>query len=244
MTTLSMPLPMIDCHCHILPGVDDGSQTVEESLEMAKIAAHDGIEKIIATPHVTDAGPSPEVIATRVNEFNLLLQEKNIPVQVFPGAEAASGLTPVLFSRHTLNRTSYVLIEFPHDHLPSFAKNILQWLITKGLRPIIAHPERNYSIIRSPETLLNILSKDIHVQITGASILGDYGRDIQLCAYFLMDSGNVDIIASDAHGEKIRPPMLSAARDAAARRLGKKAADRLVIANPAAVLSGEAMGIG
>ncbi|MEZ4568470.1 MAG: CpsB/CapC family capsule biosynthesis tyrosine phosphatase [Desulfobacterales bacterium] len=104
----------------------------------------------------------------------------------------------------------------------------------------MAHPERNYSIIRSPETLLNILTKIVHVQITGASILGDYGRDIQLCAYF-MDSGNVDIIASDAHGGKIRPPMLSAARDAAARRLGKKAADRLVITNPAAVLNGEAI---
>lgn len=230
---------MIDCHCHILPNIDDGPQDVDESIEMARIAAMDGIEKIIATPHIADNRYSSDDISDRVDQLNHLLGQKQIPVQVYPGAEVAISLDPEKLSEYTINHTSYILIEFPHDHLPSYAGKMIDWLCAKKLKPIIAHPERNYSIMRSPELLLGLLNSNVYIQITAASLTGDFGRDIQYCAHFLLDSGKVDIIASDAHSNKFRLPQLSAARELAAKRLGKKASLRLVCDNPAAILKGE-----
>jgi protein-tyrosine phosphatase len=230
---------MIDSHCHILPNIDDGPQDVDESIEMARMASMDGVEKIIATPHITDNKYSSDDISDRVDQFNHLLRQKKIPVQVYPGAEVAISLDPEKLSEYTINHTSYILIEFPHDHLPSFAGKMIDWLCAKKLNPIIAHPERNYSIIRSPEVLLGLLNSNVYIQITAASLTGDFGRDIQYCAHFLLDSGKVDIIASDAHSKNFRPPLLSAAEEYAARRLGKEASQCLVCKNPEAIVKGE-----
>jgi len=230
---------MIDCHCHILPNMDDGPQEVDESIEMARIASRDGIEKIIATPHITDNRYTFDDIESRVDQFNHLLNRKNIPIQVYPGAEIAIGLDPEKLSEYTINRTTYILIEFPHDHLPSHAGKLVDWLCAKGLKPIIAHPERNYSIIRSPELLLDLLKSNVYTQITADSLTGDFGRDIRYCAHFILDSGKVDIIASDAHSKNFRPPKLAAATQSAAKLLGRKKALRLVCDNPAAILRGE-----
>lgn len=230
---------MIDIHCHILPNIDDGASDFDESLEMAKIAAQDGIRQIIATPHVYDGKYAIGDIIKQVDQLNRLLKQNNIPVQIYPGAEVSISLDPAMIPEYTLNHTKYTLIEFPHNHLPSFAGKILSWLIAKGLKPIIAHPERNYSIIRSPELLLNLLNNNIYVQITAGSLAGDFGGDIQYCADYLLNSGKVDFIASDAHSKKFRTPVLSEAADIAATHLGKKASQRLVSTNPATILAGE-----
>ncbi|MFZ2631252.1 MAG: CpsB/CapC family capsule biosynthesis tyrosine phosphatase [Desulfosalsimonadaceae bacterium] len=230
---------MIDVHCHILPDLDDGPSDFGESLEMARIASRDGIYKIIATPHVSDGKYSFTDISKRVEQFNRLLKKNRIPLLVYPGAEVSMGLDPAMFPKYTLNNTNYILLEFPHDHLPSYAEKILSWLCSKGLRPVIAHPERNYSVIRAPEVLLKLLNNNIHVQITAGSLTGDFGVDIQYCADFLLDSGKVDIIASDAHSREFRTPVLAKAVAIAANRIGNRAAQRLVSTNPAALLAGE-----
>jgi protein-tyrosine phosphatase len=230
---------MIDTHCHILPNLDDGPRDDDESVEMARIAAGDGIKKIIATPHIYDTGYSPEDIAARVDRLNRLLTQKNIPLQVYPGAEVSISMDLNALCRYAIHDTPYILIEFPHDHLPSHAGKLLQWLSSKGLKPIIAHPERNYSILRAPEILLDLLTRDVYIQITAGSITGSFGRDVQYCANFLLDSGKVDIIASDAHSKEVRPPLLSPAAKIAAAHLGEKIAQRLVCTNPAAVLTGD-----
>lgn len=230
---------MIDGHCHILPGIDDGPMDISESVEMARIAAGDGIEKIIATPHVYGIGVLPEDIAAGAERLNRILARNSIPVAVYPGAEVSMGMDPEKLCRYTMNRSRYVLIEFPHDHLPAHAGKLLGWLSARGLRPIIAHPERNHAIVRAPETLLGLLNRDVYVQITAGSLLGDFGRDIQYCAEFLLDAGKVDMIASDAHSGTIRPPQLSLAAEHASRRVGRTAAMRLVRTNPEAVLADE-----
>lgn len=230
---------MIDTHCHILPNLDDGPRDVDESVEMARIAVGDGIQKIIATPHIYDAAIAPEDIAARVDGLNRLLKEKNIPLQVLPGAEVSTGLDLGKLSRYAIPDTPYILIEFPHDHFPSHAGRLLQWLSARGLKPIIAHPERNYSILREPEILLNLLNRDVYIQITAGSITGTFGRDIQYCANFLLDSGKVNLIASDAHSKEFRSPILSPATRFVAARLGEKIAQRLVCTNPEAVLRGD-----
>lgn len=234
-----MPVCMIDTHCHILPNMDDGPMDFDESLEMAKIASGDGICKIIATPHVNDSQYTFGHIVRQVDHLNRLLKQNDIPLTVYPGAEVSIGLDPARIPQYTLNNTKYCLIEFPHNHLPSFAGRILDWLVSKGLKPIIAHPERNYTVIRSPELLLDLLNKNVYVQITAGSLTGDFGVDIQYCANYLLDSGRVDMIASDAHSKKFRSPVLSEAAETAATLVGREASQCLVSANPAAILTGE-----
>ena len=234
-----MPGRMIDVHCHILPDLDDGPSDFSESLEMARIASKDGICKIIATPHVNDGKYSPQNIRKRVDEFNRLLKENRIPLLIYPGAETSMSMDPTMFPKYTLNNTNYILLEFPHDHLPSYAGRILSWLCSKGLKPVIAHPERNYSVIRAPEVLLKLLNNNIYVQITAGSLTGDFGVDIKYCADFLLDSGKVDLMASDAHSREFRTPVLARAVKIAAKRIGNRAAQGLVSTNPAALLAGE-----
>ena len=156
------------------------------------------------------------------------------------------GLMPTAIScrrltteRYTINHTHYVLIELPCNHFPSFTDKLLSWLCAEGLQPIIAHPERNHGIIKNPSSFLNILNSNIYVQITAGSLAGDFGIDVQLCAEMLLDSGRVDIIASDGHSRKTRQPILSKAFEIAVKRVGRQAAWRLVSANPRAVLAGK-----
>ncbi|OPL12107.1 MAG: hypothetical protein AVO38_03505 [delta proteobacterium ML8_D] len=230
---------MIDCHCHILPQIDDGASNIEVSLEMAKIASADGIRKIIATPHISDNFYSPADIKNRVNRLNRYLAENQVPVLIYPAAEVSIALDISLFSQYTMNHTAYILIEFPHDYLPPFAPKLLAWILARGLTPIIAHPERNFDVIQNPDSFIDLLHTGIYTQITGGSLTGDFGTAAQHCAAFLLDAGVVDIIASDAHSSRIRPPVLSKAVEVASARIGQKAALKLVRDNPTAVLTGK-----
>ena len=229
---------MIDCHCHILPSMDDGASSIAESIEMAKIAFADGIRKIVATPHVNGNRYSPEDISKRADELNRSLAEHGIQVQVYPAAELSMSIDPSLFSQYTINRTKYALVEFPHDHFPRFAAKLLTFLCNEGLKPIVAHPERNPGVIRNPASFIDLLKPGIYVQITAGSLTGDFGVDARICSELLLDSGKVDIIASDAHSKYDRPPILSKAIEAASKRIGFERASRMVTVNPEAVLGG------
>lgn len=233
----------VDAHCHILPQIDDGAPDIRESLDMARIAADDGIHAIVATPHVADNRYSPGDIEKRVAGLNQQLVSCGIPVTIYPGAEVSISQDLPLIRGYSINHTPYVLIELPCDHLPPFTDQLLSWLCSDGLRPIIAHPERNFGIIRNPASFLSILNAHTYVQITAGSLAGEFGADARLCAEIFLDAGRVDIIASDAHSKTARPPILSRAFHIASRRIGREAAQRLVRDNPAAVLRGERLEI-
>ncbi|MDX9787062.1 MAG: CpsB/CapC family capsule biosynthesis tyrosine phosphatase [Desulfobacterales bacterium] len=229
---------MIDIHCHILPGIDDGPSSIEASVEMAKIAATDGIETIVATPHVQEKTPSVSAIESALAALNERLKSEGIPIRVLRGADVPSHLNPADLRHRTINSTRYILIEFPHSHLPASARETLFNLSVHGYRPIITHPERNSSVIRRPETLLNLLSSDVKVQITADSLTGHFGADIAACARFLLKKGVVDFLATDAHSATYRQPVLSDAVRIAGKILGKAKAAQLVTTNPAAVIAG------
>ena len=233
---------MIDCHCHILPGIDDGASDIEESVAMAKIAFADGISRIVATPHVSDARISPGDIIKRVEELNRHLIESQVPVRIYPAAEVSISLDLPLFAQYTINQTEYVLVELPPDFFPPFTANLLSWLLSEGLRPIIAHPERNTGVVRDPDRLFDVLQDGILLQITAGSLTGEFGIDSQICAELLLDSGKVHIIASDAHSCEFRQPILSKAVEAASRRIGAEQARRLARDNPAEILEGRTVG--
>lgn len=228
---------MIDIHCHILAGIDDGPKDIQESIEMAKIAADDGVSTIVATPHLKHFFFPATEIQNRVKQLNNLLKKKNIPVEILPGADVSARLDSSLLKGFTINGSQYLLIEFPETHLPRTAKEILFNLVISGFLPIITHPERNPSIIRNPDLLLQLLNDDIYVQITANSLTGQFGSKVKKCAIYLLKKGSVNFIASDAHSSKHRRPILSKGLRIAEKIIGKDQTAKLVSANPAAVIA-------
>jgi protein-tyrosine phosphatase len=227
---------MIDIHCHILPGIDDGPSDMNESIEMASVAAADGITTIVATPHLKDRIYPAEIIASGVSALNRQLAERKIPVRVLRGADISAMFSLTLLKDFTINGTKYLLFEFPHTHMPSNAGQIIFNAMVSGLRPIITHPERNPSVVRDPSGLIELREAGALVQITAGSLTGDFGPEAQGCALFLLKKGAVDIIASDAHSVDVRRPVLSEGLLVAEKVLGRESALRLVEDNPAAVI--------
>lgn len=229
---------MIDLHCHILPDIDDGPKTFDESVAMARLAAQDGIAAIVATPHVNEKLYDPAEITRRVSWLNHLLRKEKIPVSIMPGADVSVIFKPEQVSQYTINDTDYILVEFPHTHLPRHAGEILEQFVERGLKPIITHPERNPTISAKPQTLLELLGDQRYVQITASSLTGDFGIDAKQCAEHLLRAGVVDVIATDAHSTEHRKPLLSQGTQAAAAIVGQDAARRMVFGTPMKIISG------
>jgi protein-tyrosine phosphatase len=230
---------MIDIHCHILPGVDDGAADLSEAVKMAEIALADGIAGIVATPHIKEPLIDRQSLSICHEELTTRLEKRLIPVDIFLGGEVSVYLDSSVFNFYTINGTKYILIELPSGHLPKNTGETLFNLIVNGFRPIIAHPERNFSILKKPDILFDWLDMQVLVQITAGSITGMFGPDTKACARFLLQKGVVSFMASDAHSAGHRRPVLSAGVQAASRIIGGKEALKLVTTNPEAMLAGE-----
>jgi protein-tyrosine phosphatase len=243
---------VIDLHCHILPGMDDGALDISESIEMARIAAADGIKKIVATPHISTPGHPEaagkenlsEIIDKKIEHLNRCLEEEEIPVEILRGGEVSAFLSPHACKPFTINRTAYLLVEFPGTHLPANARELIFKMSLAGLRPIISHPERNPSVIQDPQRLKTLVQSGALVQITAASLTGEFGLECQACALHLLREQMVSFIVSDGHGAVQRPPVLSRAFKTAKDRVGKKMAAALVSGNPEAVIEGRPLSTG
>jgi protein-tyrosine phosphatase len=195
---------MIDIHCHILPGIDDGAKNIEDSLIMAKQAAKEGIHTIIATPHLNNQYENRKhLIIRKVNELNQALQENAIDVKILPGQEPRIyGEIIEDFDRNeiqTLNNSQYLFIEFPSSHVPRYTERLLFDIQVKGLTPIIVHPERNSEIIERPEVLFKLVEKGALTQLTASSLCGYFGKNIKNFSIQLIESNLTHFIASDAH---------------------------------------------
>lgn len=229
---------MVDIHCHILPAIDDGPSTMGEALQMARIAAADGIRQVVATPHVSEL-PEPEFIQEAVARFNSALRGAGIPLEVVPGADASALLPAEILKDYTINGTDYILFEFPHTHVPQNAIELVFNVILAGLKPIITHPERNPSIIRRPQILFELVEAGALVQITAESLIGNFGPEARECAGFLLKRKTVHFLATDAHSPRQRRPVLSPGTEAAAKIIGTAGASALVTTNPGKVIAGE-----
>lgn len=206
---------MIDMHCHVLPGIDDGAKDLQMSLEMLEIAERDKTDKIIVTPHYY-RGRFENVykdVLVHVKNLNSGCITKGINVELYPGQEIfVDKYTLDLYKDgiiHGLNDSKYLLIEFPMDVLPSDALDIIYELKLLGAKPIIAHPER-YLYISSDLTGINrFIEEGCLFQINTSSILGFMGKLVKETAYQLLDNGMCNFIASDAHSTGKRCPNLS-----------------------------------
>jgi protein-tyrosine phosphatase len=230
---------MIDIHCHILPELDDGASSLEESIKMAMKAEEQGITDIIATPHVildTKDKPTPEAIVEKVQLVNGELECRNILVKVHPGAEIF--IDPAIPSLIDTNRVftlvnagKYVIIELPLGGMPSHVRSTIFELTTRGITPIIAHPERNRKVADDPNELLDLIHMGCLSQANAGSFLGIFGSSSKRAAEILLDHNMVHFIGSDAHNSTSRRIDLSMV----------KVPSYLLTTNPKKVLLGQAI---
>jgi protein-tyrosine phosphatase len=196
---------LIDIHSHILPSVDDGAQTVEEAINMARLAVKEGITKIIATPHHQNGEyfNRKQDILERVIELNHVFQDENIPLEVLPGQETRIyGELLEDFEKGdilTLNTTNYLFVELPSGHVPRYTEKLLFDVQLKGLTPVIVHPERNREIIERPEMLYQFVKNGALTQVTAGCLCGDFGKKIKAFTLQLVEFNLTHFIASDAH---------------------------------------------
>jgi protein-tyrosine phosphatase len=229
---------MIDIHCHILPGIDDGPSDMAESVEMARMAAADGITTIVATPHLKDGADMADEIRALIAALNARLEGQKIPVAILAGADINVTLSIPKLEDYTINGTTYLLYEFPHTHMPANAGHIIFNVMSSGLRPIVTHPERNPSVVRDPLTIIRLKEAGALVQITAGSLTGHFGRESRECALYLLKKGVADIIATDAHSVSGRPPIMSEGLREAEKIVGRARARLMVEDNPLAVIEG------
>jgi protein-tyrosine phosphatase len=230
---------MIDIHCHILPGIDDGPADLAGSLAMARLAAADGIHKLFATPHVYPDGLQREVIEAAVMALQQAVDAEGLALRIYPGADASSRLGGDGLVKNLLHNGPYLLVEFPHTHLPGDAPDLIAELVGRGTIPIITHPERNPDLVRSPDLLLPLLEAGGLVQVTAECLTGGFGAECRACARHLLRRGWVHFLASDGHAANWRPPRLSLGLKAARKLIGKEKALALVLENPARIIAGE-----
>lgn len=242
---------MIDLHSHILPALDDGSSSVEESIAMARQAVADGIRTVVATPHTLNGVyySSSHEVTGHVACLQEILQENQIELKLCSGSEAhiCAGLAKRILSGEiaTINNNGqYALVEFPVQAIPSGSKNELFQLKLKGITPIIAHPERNMVFQRRLELLYDLIAMGSIVQITAMSITGGFGEEAMECAHRLLDLRLAHIIATDSHSPENRPPVLSPALEVAAEIMGDiKEAKEMVTIRPDAILAGKPLNL-
>ena len=240
---------MIDLHCHILPGADDGPSSLEESLSMAKTAVEDGIDTILATAHTLNGvyiNPI-EQVASMVDDLQQILTRNRIDLKLHAACEVH--LCPHMLERvkggdaGTINNAGkYMLLELPSQTIPERVKDEVFSLKLNGITPIITHPERNPHIQQDLDILYELVSMGALSQVTSFSVTGDFGMLVRRSAETLLKHRLCHIIASDGHSADSRPPVLSQAVDDAAEILGNyEEAERMVSEIPAAILSGKAL---
>ena len=241
----------VDIHAHILPGLDDGPVTVEESLAMARMAARDGTDTIVATPHYRDMElerQSPRLVRDLADTLNAALRsgsaERNAPsVRIFTGmTNRLDTSLPDLVdaeSAITLNRTPFLLVEPPFNRAPSYIEDVIGRLLTQRLVPVLAHPERNIEFQRRPKRLQGLVNDGVVVQIAAGSLTGQNGAGAKRAAEQFVRRGIAHVVASEMHAVQApRSPELSDAFDIVAELVDEQDAIDLFETNPDMLLEG------
>ncbi len=199
---------MVDIHCHIVPGVDDGAVSLEMSLAMIEAARRVGVTEILTTPHIRGAVGDEFAHAMHKQAFQTLLDAKpamelhlGCEVRVTPETREIIG-EPAFTAGE---RSKYILLELEFDKVPPYFSQLLFDFRLQGITPIVAHPERNAGVIKQPDFALEFVRQGAVLQVTTGSLLGEFGETIQHCAELLVNSGLVSILASDAHNLTTRP---------------------------------------
>lgn len=234
---------MIDLHCHMLPGMDDGAPDLGTALDMARMSIADGITHVACTPHILPGlyHNTGDQIRAAVAAFESELKQQHLNLTIFSGADAhiCPNFVANLKSGHipTLGSSRYVLVEPPHHTAPQRVEQFFFEVIAAGYVPILTHPERLHWINSHYELMHRLVSNGVWMQLTSGSICGSFGKAAQYWSERMLDEGLVHILATDAHDMRRRCPILSHGRDAVAKRLSEIEADHLVVTRPWGILT-------
>jgi protein-tyrosine phosphatase len=232
---------MIDIHCHILPGLDDGSDSFDTSIAMAEMAIAEGVTHVIGTPHASADHPFiPNLVKQRRDQLQEMFAGRLIIATGCDFHLNFENLQEIRFDpeRFTLNQKNYLLVEFADFSIPASLDQSLHQLQLAGLNPIITHPERNPLIRTQPERLFGWLRQGCYVQVTAQSLSGRFGKSAQQVSHDWLDAGAVHFIASDAHNVTSRPLRLRETYDEIAKTRGEETARALLVENPLAAFEG------
>jgi len=237
---------MIDLHCHILPGIDDGAGSLSESIEMCRIAANDGISKVVCTPHhvVGKYNNDRGRIMEEVKKLQASLDDKGIPLTLCPGCEIRLGLNLIERIKAgellTINDSGrHIILELPDEALPRNIEKIISSIIFAGIIPIIAHPEKNHAIRNDPEIICQLVQLGALTQLTASSLTGRLGSRIEKFSIFLLEHKLVHMLVTDAHSSRRRRPVLSGGLERLKEIVGKTPAMEMVETIPERILNGE-----
>ncbi len=238
---------MIDLHCHLLPGIDDGARDMRMALDLARASVANGITHAVMTPHIyagrwdnrlSNLGPVFE-------SFQTALASAQIPLQIYLGGEVH--LLPDAFTLMDTQDLPHIgvwrgykviLLELPDSHIPVGVLKAIDMFIRAGYLPMIAHPERNKEVMRNVKRLEPLLKAGCLVQLTAASVCGKFGAPAHKTSLQLLDNGWATVVATDAHNLAHRPPIMAAARAALDEMFGEEAGEVLTDANPRTILEG------
>jgi protein-tyrosine phosphatase len=233
---------VIDIHCHVLPAVDDGPKSWDMSLQMCRMAAEDGIEHIVATPHANERFRyNRKHLASHLEYLRLLVGETP---RLSLGCDfhlSYDNLQEVLLSpeRYTIEDSHYLLVELSNYSIPSQVNDCFTRMADVGITPVITHPERNPILQETQHRILEWVGQGCAVQVTASAVTGGWGQKVARAAEWLLARDAVHVLATDAHDTKHRIPSLSAAREKVAKLRGTEIAQALVDDNPRAIIHGQ-----
>ena len=237
---------MIDLHCHILPGIDDGAKDLSKALAMARVAVDDGITHAVVTPHIHLGryDNSRESIARACRCFRQALMKEGIALSIGAAAEIRiCSELPRLLNQRELpylgqwHGYKVLLLEMPHSHIPPGIQSLFKWMLRRRIKPMIAHPERNRAIIRDFHKAIQLIEGGCLFQVTAGSLTGRFGEGARVRAHELLKANLITVLATDAHHVDRRPPLLSEAVHVAEELVGESKTWDLVWRNPAMLAS-------
>lgn len=230
-------MTITDIHTHILPGIDDGSRDIEESLEILRALAEQGVREVIATPHVISGvyNNTREIIDQKITELNAVIQENSLPIIVYPGAEVycePNSLEKVRKEKLSLAGSRYVLVESDLQRFPINLGELLYEFQAEGYVPILAHAERYNDFMKNFNLLIDLANRGIYVQMNAGSLFGIHGAEVQKLAYKILNTGCVHAIASDVHTLGKRPILLREVYEFLSENYTEELAKLLLEENP------------
>lgn len=234
---------MYDLHMHILPAMDDGARDLAEAVGMLKIAVENGSKVIVATPHLIEGNGviTWESILDNCRSLNLEAQRLSLDIAVYPGAEVFICLDILEKIKgpgpFCINGGRYMLVELPSAEIPRYTDEFFFTLQTRGITPILAHPERHPEIIKNPEISAEWIRKGVLLQVNGPSLTGRFGEKIMKTAELLLCRDMVHCIGSDAHSIRTRTPSLTKAYEKIYKLVGQERAKRMLVMNPDAIIA-------
>ena len=235
---------MIDIHIHILPNVDDGANSMDEAINMARLAFDSGVEAMVVTPHSNQIkgfkNYNDNNLINLFDGFKNELIKHKIDLNVYLGMEilASNDLVEKIMNNKVigLNKSRYYLVEFYFDDTISDIEIILKEMLKIGKIPLIAHPERYVSVQKEPWIIYRWLKLGCLIQINKGSIFGHFGKNAQITAKKLLDYRLVTVVASDGHSSMFRRPNMNEIQDYLELNYGIEYADKLLYMNPKAII--------